>query len=97
MPVGSLSLLTLSASGLPLNIPGLVSLRHGGNPVTFIDPTFFLLAIPMPHDPTTHVTKWTFPTLGLRGTLHFQALMIDALNMHFMPIRTTTKDEVTLY
>ena len=52
---------------------------------------------PMPHDPTTHVTKWTFPTLGLRGTLHFQALMLDPLNMHFMPIRTSTKDEVTLY
>ena len=51
----------------------------------------------MPHDPTTHVTKWTFPTLGLRGTLHFQALMLDPLNMHFMPIRTSTKDEVTLY
>ncbi|MEZ5988590.1 MAG: hypothetical protein R3F30_05615 [Planctomycetota bacterium] len=43
-------LLTFSVSGSSLVIPGLISLNHGGNAVTFIDPSFTIITIAVPHD-----------------------------------------------
>jgi len=98
MPAATFDLLTLSLSGTPLAIPGLVSLGHGGNAVTFIDPTFTVIPVAMIHDPTTHVAKWAFPTTGLPAvTLWFESLMFDPLNPSVTPIRTSGADKVKLY
>ena len=95
-PANVLSLLTISASGKSLVIPGLINLSHGGNAVTFIDPSFFVLPGVATHNASNGVARWALPAPMLKIKLYFQALMIDPANPNRIPFVVSSMDSTTL-
>ncbi len=98
-PATTLSVLTFSVSSKPLILPGLISLGHGGNATTFIDPSFTVLAPGQLHNATTRTAHWAFPTpVGkIAGLLYWQSVMFNASNPTATPIPTSTTDVVKFY
>ncbi|MEZ5988593.1 MAG: hypothetical protein R3F30_05630 [Planctomycetota bacterium] len=99
MPAATFDLLTFSVSGSSLVIPGLISLNHGGNAVTFIDPSFTIITIAVPHDPTKGTAHWAIPIPATISpvTAYFQTLMFDPLNFNKMPITVSTVDKTAIH
>ncbi|MEZ5988596.1 MAG: S8 family serine peptidase [Planctomycetota bacterium] len=99
MPAATFDLLTFSVSGSSLVIPGLISLNHGGNAVTFIDPSFTIITVAVPHDPTKRTAHWAIPIPASVSpvTVYFQALMFDPLNFNKMPITVSTVDKTGIH
>ncbi|MEZ5988589.1 MAG: S8 family serine peptidase [Planctomycetota bacterium] len=99
MPAATFDLLTFSVSGSSLVIPGLISLNHGGNAVTFIDPSFTIITIAVPHDPTKRTAHWAIPIPATISpvTAYFQTLMFDPLNFNKMPITVSTVDKTAIH
>jgi len=95
-PATTLSILTFSVSGKPLVIPGLISLGHGGNTTTFIDPSFTILSPGQLHNAATRTAHWAFPTPAgkLVGKFYWASLMFDATHPTATPIPTSTTDVV---
>ena len=75
MPTNTLTLLTLSVSPHPLVLPGLIKLEHGGNPTTFIDPSFFVVPGVQVHD-GNRLARWKIPALA-KVKVYFEAAHID--------------------
>ncbi len=98
-PSTTLSILTFSASSKPLVIPGLISLGHGGNTTTFIDPSFTIITPGQLHNASTRTAHWAFPTPAgkIAGLLYWQSVMFDAANPTATPIPTSTTDVVKFY
>ncbi|MCA8972171.1 MAG: S8 family serine peptidase [Planctomycetes bacterium] len=96
MPTNTFDFLTLSLSNRPLVIPGIVSLSHGGNPTTFIDPTYYLLAAANFHDGTTRAAVWKLPTV-VAANFYFQSIKFDPANINFAPLRTSTLTQTRIY
>ncbi|MFQ5503238.1 MAG: S8 family serine peptidase [Planctomycetota bacterium] len=99
MPAATFNLMTLSASPRPLVIPGLISLGHGGNATTFIDPSFMVLPGAVVHHPTTRTARWSFPVPRALPAMtpYFQSLMFDPLNSGKRPITVSSFDRVRIY
>jgi hypothetical protein len=98
-PPATLSLLTLSGSALPVHLPGLIDLAHGGHPAQVLDPSFYLVPGALPHDPALRTATWLLPVPpGLPPvTLYFQALMVDPGNLARFPIVVSTLDRTGVY
>lgn len=93
-----ISVLTVSGSGTPLNIPGLVSLGHGGNPVTIIDPSLLVIAVGA-HDATTRAASFAVPAPASLPAvpLYFESLFIDTLNPNRQPIPSSGATSTLLF
>ncbi len=98
-PATTVSVLTFSISSKPLVVPGLISLAHGGNTTTFIDPSFTLIPPAQLHNASTRTAHWAFPTPPgkLAGLIYWQSLMFDAAKPTQVPIPVSTMDVVKFY
>jgi len=98
-PATTVSVLTFSISPKPLVIPGLISLGHGGNTTTFIDPSFTIITPAQLHNGTTRTAHWAFPTPPgkIAGNIYWQSVMFDAANPTKTPIPVSTTDVVNFY
>ncbi len=98
-PATTYSILTFSISGKPLILPGLVSLGHGGNTTTYIDPSFTLITPGQGHNATTRTAHWAFPTPPgkISGPIYWQSIMFDTTNLTQTPIPVSTTDVVKFY
>lgn len=97
-PATAISILMISVSGLPLNLPGLVNLGHGGNATTIIDPSLAVLAVGA-HDPTTRVASFAVPTTSSLPAvrLYFETLLLDTLNPSARPIPSSGATSTQLF
>lgn len=97
-PATVLNVLMISASGRPLNLPGVVSLGMGGNAATIIDPSLAVLAAGT-HDVTTHTASYPVPIARTLPAvrLYFESLFIDTLNPNRMPIPSSGATSTQLF
>ncbi|MCB9882422.1 MAG: S8 family serine peptidase [Planctomycetes bacterium] len=97
-PGTTISILTVSASGTPLNIPGIVNLGHGGNASTIIDPSLLVLAVGA-HDPTSRAARFDVPMATTLPAirLYFESLLLDTLNPGARPIPSSGATSTQLF
>lgn len=94
LPATVLAELTFSTSAVPLVIPGIVSLQHGGDPTVFIHPTFFRVPVGLHNSPrkTLHLPL-PIPASTPPLKVQFQTVFFGA----GLPLPTSTLDALQLY
>ncbi len=97
-PGTTISILTISGSGLPLNIPGLVNLGHGGNGSTLLRPNPPVSPVRSPHI-STHTASFPVPTPTTLPAvpLYFESLLLDTLNPDAKPIPSSGATSTQLF
>ena len=96
LPANAFGLMTMSASQLPLVITSVVTLEHGGNTVTGVDPTFTLLPSFVFNPKGVAHTTFSLPPVVPPVPLYFEAILFDPGNLLKLPMLTSNADRTAL-